>query len=127
VPGGAVYKGESNPPQGPVPIVTETGVLTGEQGQKYAAARLEHGKQLLASVAADIRDGKTGEGGCLWEDGQDPSTIKCTPVNPKNSAYVGYAQPVGSPMYTDKPGSAMRGAKPPPPSFENKMAIKFIG
>jgi hypothetical protein len=76
---------------------------------------------LLASVAADIRDGKTGEGGCHWEVGQNASMAVCTPVNPKNLAYVGYAQPVGSPMYTDNPGSAMRGWKPPPTSFGNEI------
>ena len=110
-------------------MVNETGEIFGEQGRIYAALKLEHGKQLLASVAADIRDGKTGEGGCLWEEGQDPSTIKCSPVNPKNPAYVGYAQPVGSPMYTDHPGSAMRGWKPPPASFDNdvKTAVNFRG
>jgi hypothetical protein len=129
VPGGPVYKGETNPPQGPVPVVAETGDMTGELGQKYAALRLEHGKRLLASVAADIRDGKTGEGGCHWEDGQDASMVKCTPTNPKNPAYVGYAQPIGSPLYTENPGSAMKGMKPPPASFgnENKVAIRFLG
>lgn len=126
-PGPPVYKSEKSPPQGPVPIVNETGEMVGEEGQKYAAARLEHGKQLLASVAADIRDGKTGEGGCHWEDGQDPSTAKCSPVNPKNPAYVGYAQPLSSPMYTENPGSAMRGWKAPPASFENSVAVKFRG
>jgi hypothetical protein len=101
--------------------------MAGEEGLKYAAARLEHGKRLLASVAADIRDGKTGEGGCHWEEGQGPADVKCSPVNPTNPAYVGYAQPVGSPMYTEKPGSAMRGWKAPPASFgnENNVAVKF--
>ena len=93
MPGPPVYKGERNPPQGPVPVVKETGEMTGEEGQKYAALKLEHGKRLLASVAADIRDGKTGEGGCHWEVGQDPSTMVCTPVNPKNPAYVGVTTP----------------------------------
>jgi hypothetical protein len=102
-------------------MVTETGELTGEVGARYAAERFEHGKRLLSSVAADIRDGKTGEGGCQWEDGKDPSTMTCTPVNPKNNAYVGYAQPLGSPMYTDKPGTAMRGWGPPPKSFGNEV------
>jgi hypothetical protein len=97
--------------------------MTGEVGARYAAQKLEHGKRLLASVAADIRDGKTGEGGCLWEEGKDPSTMKCTPVNPKakGGAYVGYAQPVGSPMYAEKPGPAMRGYGPPPKAFGNEI------
>ena len=102
----------------------ETGAMTGEEGEKYAKEKFEHGKQLLASVAADIRDGKTGEGGCLWEDGK-PETIKCTPVNPTNPAYVGYAQPIGSPMYTENPGAAMKGWKPPPASFGNLVGVKF--
>jgi len=105
----------------------ETGKLTGEDGQKYAAKTLEKSKMLLSSVAKDIVEGKTGEGGCHWEVGADPSTIKCTPVNPKNPAYVGYAQPVGSPMYTEKPGSAMKGWKPPPPFFERTVAVSFQG
>jgi hypothetical protein len=92
-------------------------------GARYAAQKLEHGKRLLASVAADIRDGKTGEGGCQWDVEGGPATMKCAPVNPnaKNGAYDGYAQPLGSPMYTDKPGSAMRGWGPPPKSFGNEI------
>jgi hypothetical protein len=126
-PGPSVYEGERNLPQGPVPVVNETGEMMDEQGKKYAALKSEHGKRLLASVAADIRDGKTGEGGCHWEEDQGPSTIKCSPVNPKNSAYVGYAQPIGSPMYTENPGSAMKGWKPPPASFGNeKVAVNFL-
>jgi hypothetical protein len=120
-PGGPVYKGERNPPQGPVPVVKETGVFEGETRQKYAEVKDAKSKQLLASVAADIKAGKTGEGGCHWEVGADPSTAKCSPTNPLSSAYVGYAQPVGSPMYTDKPGSAMNGWKAPPASFGNEI------
>jgi len=126
-PGPSVYKGEKKAPEGPVPVVSDTGELSGEKGKEYAALKFEHGKRLLASVAADIRDGKTGEGGCHWEEGQDPSTIKCLPVNPKNAAYVGYAQPTISPMYTESPGTAMKGWKPPPPSFGNeKVALNFL-
>jgi hypothetical protein len=119
-PGPAVYVGEKNAPQGPVPVIAETGELTGEEAKRYADLRLEHGKRLLGSVAADIRDGKTGEGGCLWDPIEGPASIKCTPVNPTNPAYVGYAQPVGSPMYTDKPGSSMTNRAPPPASFGNE-------
>jgi len=127
-PGPKVYKGERNSPQGPVPVVSETGELKGEQGQKYAAIKDKKSRQLLASVAADIKDGKTGEGGCHWEEGADPSTVKCKLVNPKNPAYVGYAQPVGSPMYTENPGSAMKGWKAPPVSFGNENVGRvFLG
>jgi len=126
-PGPSVYKGERNPPQGPVPVVKETGEMTGEQGEKYAALRSEHGKQLLKSVAADIRDKKTGEGGCHWEDGTDPAvTMKCSPVNPGNPAYVGYAQPAGSPLYSETPGSAMKGWKAPPVSFGNEKKVNAV-
>jgi hypothetical protein len=100
--------------------VQETGEMTGERAQKYAALKEEKGKLLLASVASDIKRGITGVGGCYWEDGADPSTVKCSPINPDNPAYIGYAQPVGSPLYTDKPGSAMRGLKPPPKSYGNE-------
>jgi hypothetical protein len=116
-----VYQGEKNRPEGPVPVVKETGEFTGETRQKYTDLRLEKGKTLLASVAADIKAGKTGEGGCHWEVGADPSTAKCSPTNPRNSAYVGYAQPVGSPLYTEKPGTAMNGWKAPPASFGNEI------
>jgi hypothetical protein len=127
-PGPQVYEGAKNPPQGPVPVVAETGELKGEQGEKYAVIKQQKSKQLLASVAADIKDGKTGEGGCHWEEGSDPSTIKCKPVNPNNPAYAGYAQPVGSPMFTENPGSAMKGWKAPPASFANeKVARSFQG
>ncbi|KAF2673904.1 hypothetical protein BT63DRAFT_467491 [Microthyrium microscopicum] len=133
-PGPAVYKGERNPPEGPVPVVKETGEMTGEEGKAYSVARIEHGKQLLKSVANDIRDGKTGLGGCFWEDGADPSTVKCTEINPTSPGhpYVGYAQPVNSPGYTETPGSAMKGNKPPPASYgnengPNKRAVEFTG
>lgn len=96
VPGGPIYKGERNPPQGPVRVVTETGEKAGEEGQKYAETEAESGKALLKSVANDTGDGKTGEGGCMRHDGADPSAMGCTPTNPKNPAYVGYAQPVGA-------------------------------
>jgi len=105
-------------------VVTETGALTGEAGEKYAAAKLEHGKRLLASVAADIRDGKTGEGGCYWEVGADPSTMKCSPVNPDSippGMYDSYAQPVGSPLYKEPAGKAMTGWGPPPKAFGNEI------
>ena len=102
-------------------MVSETGEFHGEQAIKYAEIKAQKGKQLMASVAADIKGGKTGEGGCHWEVGADPSTAKCSPVNPENKAYVGYAQPVGSPMYTENPGSAMRGWKAPPASFGNEI------
>lgn len=52
-------------------------------------------------------DNKHGGGGCHWEVGADSSTAKCVPTNPGMSQYVGFAQPKGSPMYTDTPGSAM--------------------
>jgi len=126
VPGGPVYKGEKNPPQGPVPVVTETGELSGERAEQYIKVKTDRGKALLSSVANDIRDHKDGEGGCLWEEGADPSTAKCTAVNPGNPAYAGYAQPVGSPLYVATPGSAMRGQKTPPTSFYNtKIAVEF--
>jgi len=121
VPGGPVYQGEKKPPQGPVPVVTETGELKGEQGEEYQKEKFEHGKRLLRSVAADIRDGKTGEGGCLWDVG-DPSTIKCSEKNPNGKGYIGYAQPIGSPLYVaDLPeGSFMKNRKPPPALYGNE-------
>jgi hypothetical protein len=79
-------------------------------------------------VANDIKDGKTGEGGCHWEEGADPSTIKCKPVNPKSKGYEGYAQPLGSPMYQENAGAAMRGWKAPPEKFEGqRRAVSFQG
>jgi len=129
-PGPFVYKGERNPPQGPVPSVQETGEMTGERAQKYAALKHEKGERLLASVANDIKRGMIGGGGCHWEDGADPSTAECPPINPDNPAYVGYAQPVGTPLYTDTPGSAMRGLKPPPKLYGNennpRRAARFM-
>jgi hypothetical protein len=113
-----------------VPVVQETGVLAGERAEKYAVVKTEKGKLLLASVASDIKKGITGVGGCYWEDGADPSTVKCSTINPDNPAYVGYAQPVGSPMYTDNPGSAMKGLKPPPKLYGNennpRRAARFM-
>jgi hypothetical protein len=105
--------------------------LTGERAQQYAAIKFEKGKLLLTSVHNDIKQGKTGVGGCYWEDGADPSTIKCSPINPDNDAYAGYAQPVESPMYTDKPGPAMRGLKPPPKFYGNennprRRAVRYM-
>jgi hypothetical protein len=107
--------------------VEETGELTGERAQAYAAIKYDKSKRLLASVASDLQKGITGIGGCYWEDGADPSTVKCSQINPSNPAYVGYAQPVGSPLYTDTPGSAMRGLKPPPKSYGNeKNSRRFM-
>ncbi|KAF2665892.1 hypothetical protein BT63DRAFT_427687 [Microthyrium microscopicum] len=119
-PGPFVYKGERNPPQGPVPVVTETGAMTGERAERYAKLKMEKGQRLLASVANDLKTGKVGGGGCHWEENADPSTVKCTTINPNNPGYVGYAQPVGTPMYTDKPGSMMKGLKPPPKLYGNE-------
>jgi hypothetical protein len=116
-PGPEVYKGVSNPPQGSPPVVQDTGEMSGEEGKAYAERKFVKGKQLLNSVAADLTN-KLGGGGCHWDAGKDPSTAKCVPTNGNNPAYVGWAQPVGSPMYTDKPGSAMTGLSPPPPKFE---------
>lgn len=103
--------------------------MKGELAVKYAAVKEEKGKALLASVASDLKRGITGVGGCYWEDGADPSTVKCEPINPQNPAYVGYAQPVGTPMYTENPGSAMRGLKPPPKLYGNennpRRLVKF--
>ena len=108
----------------------ETGELTGERGENYAAFKLEKGKRLLASVASDFNRGVIGGGGCHWEDGADPSTAECSPINPKSPAYVGYAQPVGTPLYTEEPGSAMRGLKPPPKLYGNennpRRAVRFM-
>lgn len=101
-------------------MVQETGALTGEPAQRYAALKEEKGRRLLASVASDLKRGITGVGGCYWEDGADPSTVKCSQINPDNPAYIGYAQPVGSPLYTDKPGSAMAGLKTPPKLYGNE-------
>jgi hypothetical protein len=101
-------------------VVKETGELTGERARQYAALKEEKGKLLLASVARDIKQGRLGGGGCHWDEGADPSTATCVPINPGNPAYVGYAQPVGTPLYTDKPGSAMRGLKPPPKLYGNE-------
>jgi hypothetical protein len=62
-----------------------------------------------------------GLGGCFWEDGADPSTVKCSTINPDNpEPFIGYAQPKESPMYTDKPGSYMMGQKPPPKLYGNE-------
>jgi hypothetical protein len=67
--------------------------MTGEEGQKYAAIKNTKGQRLLDSVASDIRLNKTGGGGCHWAPEADASTAKCVPVNPKNPAYAGFAQP----------------------------------
>jgi len=119
-PGPPVYGGERKPPQGPAPVVSDTGAMTGERAQQYAALKEERSRRLLASVARDLKAGMVGGGGCHWDEGADPSTAKCVTINPTNPAYVGFAQPVGTPMYTDKPGSAMRGLKPPPKLFGNE-------
>jgi hypothetical protein len=104
--------------------------LTGERAQKYAALKDEKGKRLLSSVSNDLKRGIVGGGGCHWEDGAEPSTAKCSPINPENPAYIGYAQPVGTPLYTDTPGSAMSGLLPPPKLYGNennpRMAVRFI-
>jgi hypothetical protein len=110
--------------------VQERGELTGERAERYAALKEDKAKRLLASVASDLKRGITGVGGCYWEDGADPSTAKCSQINPDNPAYVGYAQPVGTPMYTDQPGSAMRGLKPPPKLYGNednpRRVVRFM-
>src|ERR1700760_19137 len=104
--------------------------MIGERAQKYAALKQEKGKLLLASVANDIKQGKIGGGGCHWDEGADPSTVKCTPIASGIPAYIGYAQPEGSPWYTDKPGVAMRGLKPPPKLYGNennpRRAARFM-
>jgi hypothetical protein len=99
------------------PVVLETGEISGEQGEKYRLVKLAKGKQLLTSVANDLSQKKIGGGGCHWEVGTDPSTAKCAPTNPGNSAYVGWAQPKGSPLYTETPGSAMKNIPPPSPKL----------
>jgi hypothetical protein len=116
-PGPPVYKGSDAPPQGSPPVVHETGEMSGEQGEKYKAVKLAKGKQLLTSVANDLTQKKIGGGGCHWAVGADSSTAKCAPTNPGNAAYVGWAQPKGSPLYTDTPGSAMKGIAVPPPKL----------
>jgi len=98
--------------------------LTGEEGERYKAEKLAHGKRLLDSVAADKKN-KPGGGGCHWEAGKNPLTAKCVVTNLGNDAYIGWAQPVGSPMYTEKPGVASLGMKPPPASVNSKVAVEF--
>ena len=100
--------------------------MSGEQGQIYAEMKFERGRKLLGSVEADVTGRRFGTGGCHWEVGQDPSTMVCTPINDGNPAYLGYAQPVGSPLYTDTPGAAMMGSKPPPASFGNEVPVRFL-
>ena len=82
--------------------------------------KVERNKALLGRVELDITSRRTGTGGCHWEVGQDPSTMVCVPINEGNPVYLGFAQPVVSPLYTDTPGSAMAGYKPPPASFGNE-------
>jgi hypothetical protein len=111
-PGPAVYKGKGEAPKGSQPVVTETGVLTGELGAQYKLAKDKSIKSFEDVVHADS-DNKHGGGGCHWEVGAEPSTAKCVPTNPDMPQYAGFAQPKGSPMYVDKPAGQAKGTGPP--------------
>jgi hypothetical protein len=103
-PGGPVYKPKTvSAPKGPIPVVTETGVLTGELGKVYAQMKAKSDKGFEDVVHADS-DNKRGGGGCHWEPGSpDPDkAAKCVPVNPDFPQYAGHAQPKHSPAYIDE-------------------------
>ncbi|KAF2674299.1 hypothetical protein BT63DRAFT_449290 [Microthyrium microscopicum] len=111
-PGPPVYVGARDPPAGPAANVIETGALTGELAQKYAALRVAKNKGLMTAVHETAA--MAGGGGCHWEAGADPSTMKCKATNPEDPArWAGFAQPVGSPLWVEKPGTAQRGPAPP--------------
>lgn len=92
-PGGPVYKPKTvSPPKGPVPVVTETGVLTGEIGKVYAQTKAKSDKLFENVVHADS-DNKRGGGGCHWPVGTtnpDKDAI-CVPVNPDFPAVSGFS------------------------------------
>jgi hypothetical protein len=67
-------------------VVAETGLLKGEEGKIYAAAKAQSVKNFEDIVHADS-DNKHGGGGCHWEEGADPSTAKCVLTNPGMDAY----------------------------------------
>lgn len=130
-PGGPLYKGTSDGPNGPAPIVKETGALSGEVAVRYQAERTARNRGLMSAVHQTAA--MPGGGGCHWELGADPSTMKCVQTNkgdPTEQLWLGFAQPVGSPLYVEKPGLYMRRA-PPPKFFEtynaSKTAVKFRG
>lgn len=124
-PGPQIYKGPGLPPKGPRPIVVETGELMGVEGERYKAEKAKSDKTFEDIVHADS-DNKHGGGGCHWEEGADSSTAKCVPTNPGMDAYVGFAQPKGSPMYTDKPGSASFPPKGLPKGPGARVAVGFM-
>ena len=104
-----------------MPDVKETGELTGEVGKRYMAERVARNKGLMSAVHETFA--MPGGGGCHWQPGADPSTMKCAQTNPGDPRWLGFAQPVGSPLYVAKPGANMR-APPPPPSFETYKEVK---
>jgi hypothetical protein len=83
-PGGPVYKPKTiSKPKGAVPVVTETGVLTGELGKVYSQMKAKSDRSFEDVVHADS-DNKRGGGGCHWPVGStnpDKDAI-CVPVNP---------------------------------------------
>jgi hypothetical protein len=109
--------------------VKETGELTGDVAIRYKAERTAKNKGLMSAVHETAA--MPGGGGCHWEVGADPSTMKCVQTNkgdPSEPLWLGFAQPVGSPLYVERPGKHMR--RPPPPAFfetykVDKTAVKF--
>jgi hypothetical protein len=103
-PGPPVYKPKTvSLPKGPVPVVNETGFLTGELGKIYSQMKAKSDKAFEDVVHGDS-DNKRGGGGCHWEPGAaDPDkAAKCVPVNPDFPQYAGHAQPKHSPAYIDE-------------------------
>jgi hypothetical protein len=111
--------------KGAQPVAQEIGELTGAEGERYKAEKANSDKKFEDIVHVDS-DNKHGGGGCHWEEGADPSTAKCVPTNPGMDAYIGSAQPKGSPMFTENPGSASFPPKGLPKGPSVKVVVGFM-
>lgn len=64
-----MYKSNTaSPPKGPIPVVSETGLLTGKIGKIYAQMKAKSDKSFEDVAHADS-DNKRGGGGCYWPVG----------------------------------------------------------
>jgi hypothetical protein len=79
-PGPTVYQGKFEAPQGPQPVVKETGAITGAKKDAYRKEKDRLDKFFETAVGMSNYY-VPGGGGCIWEQGADPKTAVCTPRN----------------------------------------------
>jgi len=79
-PGPKLFPAEHKAPTGPAPVVTETGMGSGPEWQRYLQVK-NMGDYVSESVVKSDDKLNPGGGGCIWEPGQPKESGICTPIN----------------------------------------------